>query len=110
MKDGKRFTLADGYLKDALKKVKVYPTKPFIEGHPHAPGDDNVGKFVAVNVKSFTHMLNIIWDEKEKEENVAIGVRYSYNGKDHNCYIAPKGEVIICDGAINSPQVRIKKK
>ncbi|CAB4441378.1 unnamed protein product [Rhizophagus irregularis] len=70
MKDGKRFTLADG--------------------HPHAPGDDNVGKFVAVNVKFFTHMLNVIWDEKEKEENVAIGVRYSYNGKNHNYYIAPK--------------------
>ncbi|CAG8661219.1 12718_t:CDS:2 [Funneliformis mosseae] len=105
MKDGKRFTLADGYLKDALKNVTVYPPKPFIEGHPHAPGDDNVGKFVAVNVKSFAHMLNIIWDEKKKDENVAIGVRYSYNGKVHNCYIAPKGEVIICGGAINSPQI-----
>ncbi|CAG8496395.1 12901_t:CDS:2 [Acaulospora colombiana] len=105
MKDGKRFTLADGYLKDALKKVTVYPPKPFIAGHPHAPGDDNVGKFVAVNVKTFAHMLNIIWDEEKKDENVAIGVRYSYNGEDHNCYIAPKGEVIICGGAINSPQI-----
>jgi len=61
-----------------LKKVIVYPPKPFIEGHPHSPGEDNVGKFVAVNVKSFAHMLNIIWDE-ERDENVAIGVRYSYN-------------------------------
>ncbi|CAG8606988.1 17357_t:CDS:2, partial [Acaulospora morrowiae] len=102
MKDGKRFTLADGYLKDALKKVMVYPSKPFIKGYPHVPGDDNVGKFVGVNVKSFTHVLNIIWKE---DENVAIGVRYSYCGKDHNCYIAPKGEVIICGGAINSPQI-----
>ncbi|KAF0432143.1 alcohol oxidase [Gigaspora margarita] len=105
MKDGKRFTLADGYLKDALKKVIVSPPKPFIEGHPHALVNDNVGKFVAVNVKSSTHMLNIIWDEKKKDENVAIGVKYSYNGKDYNCYIAPKGEVIICGGAINSPQI-----
>ncbi|CAG8470397.1 2522_t:CDS:2 [Gigaspora margarita] len=105
MKDGKRFTLADGYLKDALKKVIVSPPKPFILGHPHALVNDNVGKFVAVNVKSSTHMLNIIWDEKKKDENVAIGVRYSYNGKDYNCYIAPKGEVIICGGAINSPQI-----
>ena len=107
MKDGKRFTLADGYLKDALKKVIVYPPKPFIA---HAPGDDNVGKIVAVNVKSFAHMLNIIWDEKERDENVAIGVRYFCNGGIHNSYIAPKGEVIICGGAINSPQLRIKRK
>ena len=77
MKDGKRFTLADGFLTDALKKVEIYPpSKPFIVGSPHILSDDNVGKFVAVNVKSFAHMLNIIWDEKKKDENAAIGVKY----------------------------------
>ena len=110
MKDGKRFSLADGYLTDALKKVEMYPpSKPFEIGSPHILSD-NVGKFVAVNVKSFAHMLNIIWDENRRDENVAIGVRYFCNGGIHNSYIAPKGEVIICGGAINSPQVRIKKK
>ncbi|CAG8838948.1 35179_t:CDS:2, partial [Racocetra persica] len=108
MKDGKRFTLADGFLTDALKEVKIYPPKPIIHGCPHPPPsralDDNVGKFVAVNVKSFAHVLNIIWDEKKNDKNVAIGVKYFCNGRIHNSYIAPKGEVIICGGALNSPQ------
>ncbi|RHZ85265.1 hypothetical protein Glove_67g129 [Diversispora epigaea] len=103
MKDGKRFSLADGFLKDALKRVKIYPPKPFIKGHPHKLGD--VGKFVAVNVKSFTHMLNIIWDERNEDKNIAKGVRYYYNGRKYNSFIAPKGEVIICGGAINSSQI-----
>jgi hypothetical protein len=110
MKDGKRFSLADGYLNDALKKVETYPpSKPFEIRSPHGLGDD-VAKFVAVNVKSFAHMLNIIWDEERKDENVAIGVKYFYDGRVHESFIAPKGEVIICGGAINSAQVIIKKK
>jgi hypothetical protein len=109
MKDGKRFSLADGYLTDALKKVETYPpSKPFEVGSPHGLGDD-VAKFVAVNVKSFAQMLNIIWDEEHKDENVAIGVKYIYDGRDHESFIAPKGEVIICGGTINSVQVIIKK-
>ncbi|GBC07870.1 hypothetical protein RclHR1_07740009 [Rhizophagus clarus] len=105
MKDGKRFSLADGYLADALKKVEIYPpSKPFEIRSPHGLGDDS-GKFVAVNVKSFAHMLNIIWDEEKKDENVAIGVKYFYDGRVHESFIAPKGEVIICGGAINSAQI-----
>ncbi|PKK80678.1 alcohol oxidase [Rhizophagus irregularis] len=105
MKDGKRFSLADGYLTDALKKVETYPpSKPFEIGSPHGLSDD-AAKFVAVNVKSFAHMLNIIWDEEKKDENVAIGVKYFYDGRVHESFIAPKGEVIICGGAINSPQI-----
>ncbi|CAB4484330.1 alcohol oxidase [Rhizophagus irregularis] len=105
MKDGKRFSLADGYLTDALKKVETYPpSKPFDIGSPHGLSD-NAAKFVAVNVKSFAHMLNIIWDEEKKDENVAIGVKYFYDGRVHKSFIAPKGEVIICGGAFNSPQI-----
>ena len=108
MKDGKRFSLADGYLSDALKKVETYPpSKPLGILSTHGL-DDNVAKFVAVNVKTSAHMLNIIWDEEKKDENVAIGVKYFYDGEVHNSFVAPKGEVIICGGVINSAQVRIK--
>ena len=107
-KDGKRFSLADGYLKDALKKVETYPpSKPL--GPPYGLRN-GVAKLVAVNVKSFAHMLNIIWDEEKKDENVAIGVRYFCNGGVHDAFIAPRGEVILCGGTINSAQVRIQKK
>ncbi|CAB4466914.1 unnamed protein product [Rhizophagus irregularis] len=105
MKDGKRFSLADGYLTDALRKVETYPpSKPFEIGSPHGLSDD-AAKFVAVNVKSSTHVLNIIWDEKKKDENVTIGVKYFYDGRVHESFIAPKGEVIICGGAFNSAQI-----
>ena len=108
MKDGNRFSLADGYLTDALKKVETYPpSRPLNRMSPHGLGDDTA-KFVAVNVKSFAHVLNIIWDEEKKDENVAIGVKYFYDGEVHNSFIASKGEVIICGGSINSAQVRIK--
>ncbi|CAI2192121.1 17879_t:CDS:2, partial [Funneliformis geosporum] len=94
--DGKRFSLADGYLKDVLKKVQIYP--PIESG-------EGISKIVAVNVKSFAHMLNIIWDEEKKDENLAIGVKYFCNGGVHNSFIAPKGEVILCGGSINSAQI-----
>ncbi|CAG8728569.1 21205_t:CDS:2, partial [Racocetra persica] len=95
MKSGKRFSLADGYLADALKKVEICPP-------PHIGG---VRKIVSVNVKSSAHVLNIIWDEEKKDENVAIGVKYFYDGVVYNAFIAPKGELILCGGAINSPQI-----
>ncbi|CAG8695283.1 3542_t:CDS:2, partial [Funneliformis mosseae] len=64
-----------------------------------------VAKIIAVNVKSCAHMLSIIWDEEKEDENIAIGVKYFCNGGVRNAYIAPKGEVIICGGAINSAQI-----
>ncbi|CAI2169856.1 14435_t:CDS:2 [Funneliformis geosporum] len=104
MKDGKRFSLADAYLTDALKKVEKYPPlKPLTL--PYGGIANGVAKIVAVNVKSFAHMLSIIWDEEKEDENIAIGVKYFCNGGIHNAFIAPKGEVIICGGAINSAQI-----
>ncbi|RIA86615.1 GMC oxidoreductase [Glomus cerebriforme] len=104
MKDGKRFSLADGYLNDALKKVEIYPSSKPLGLEPHKLNDNNA-KFVAVNVKSFAHALNIIWDEEKKDENIAIGIKYFYDGEVHDAFIAPKGEVIICGGVINSAQI-----
>ncbi|CAG8757515.1 12824_t:CDS:2, partial [Funneliformis caledonium] len=92
LKDGKRFSLADGYLTDAMKKVEICPL------------GEGIAKVVAVNVKSFAHMLNIIWDDEKNDENVAIGVKYFCNGRVNNAFIAPKGEVILCGGGINSAQ------
>ncbi|CAG8539125.1 18197_t:CDS:2 [Gigaspora margarita] len=95
IKDGKRCSLADSYLKDALKKVELCPDSK----------NDGFGKVAAVDVRSFAHVLDIIWDEENKKENVAIGVRYFCNGVVREAFIAPKGEVILCGGAINSPQI-----
>ena len=89
MKGKARFSLADGYLEDALKKVEL-----------HGPDND----IASVIVKSSAHMLNIIWDENENE-NVAIGVKYFCNGGVHDAFIAPKGEVVLCGGTFNSAQV-----
>ncbi|CAG8501398.1 5473_t:CDS:2 [Racocetra fulgida] len=85
----------DGYLRDALKKVELHPDS----------NSNGFGKVVAVDVRSFAHALDIIWDEENKEENIAIGVRYFCNGVIREAFIAPKGEVILCGGAINSPQI-----
>ncbi|CAG8628883.1 187_t:CDS:2, partial [Racocetra fulgida] len=93
--DGRRCSLADSYLKDALKKVELYPDSK----------NDGFGKVSSVDVRSFAHVINIIWDEENKEEKVAIGVRYFCNGVVREAFIAPKGEVILCGGAINSPQI-----
>ncbi|CAG8697678.1 3342_t:CDS:2, partial [Gigaspora margarita] len=93
--EGKRCSLADCYLRDALKKVEFHPgSEP-----------NGFGKVVAVDIRSYAHVLEIIWDEENKKENVAIGVRYFCNGTVREAFIAPKGEVIICSGAINSPQI-----
>ncbi|CAG8613930.1 15613_t:CDS:2, partial [Dentiscutata heterogama] len=94
IKDGKRCSLADSYLKDALKKVELHPDSKY----------DSFGKVVAVDVRSFAHVLDIIWDEENKEENIAIGVRYFCNGTVRQAF-TQKGEVILCGGAINSPQI-----
>ncbi|KAF0432790.1 alcohol oxidase [Gigaspora margarita] len=92
---GKRCSLADGYLRDALKKVEFHPgSEP-----------NGFGKVVAVDVRSYAHVLEIIWDEENKNENIAIGIRYFCNGNVREAFIAPKGEVIICSGTINSPQI-----
>ncbi|CAG8779706.1 30624_t:CDS:2 [Gigaspora margarita] len=95
IQDGKRCSLADSYLKDAFKKVELHPDSKY----------NSFGKVVAVDVRSFAHVLEIIWDEENKEENIAIGVRYFCNGTVREAFIAPKGEVILCGGAINSPQI-----
>ncbi|KAF0473742.1 alcohol oxidase [Gigaspora margarita] len=81
--------------RDALKKVEFHPgSEP-----------NGFGKVVAVDVRSYSHVLEIIWDEENQKENIAIGVRYFCNGNVREAFIAPKGEVIICSGAINSPQI-----
>ncbi|CAG8484028.1 5572_t:CDS:2 [Racocetra persica] len=95
IKDGRRCSLAESYLKDALKKVELYPDSK----------NDGFGKVSSVDVRSFAHVLDIIWDEENKKENVAIGVRYFCNAVVRKAFIAPKGEVILCGGAINSPQI-----
>ncbi|CAG8696915.1 32807_t:CDS:2 [Gigaspora margarita] len=88
-----QMSLADGYLRDALKKVKFHPgSEP-----------------VAVDVRSYAHVLEIIWDKENKKENIATGIRYFCNGTVCEAFIAPKEEVIICSGAINSPQVKNMK-
>ncbi|CAG8757213.1 12917_t:CDS:2, partial [Gigaspora margarita] len=93
--NGKRCSLADGFLSDALKKVEFHPgSEP-----------NGFGKVVAVDVRSYAHVLDIIWDEENKKENIAIGVRYFCNGTVREAFIAPKGEVILCGGGINSPQI-----
>ncbi|CAG8461820.1 4484_t:CDS:2 [Cetraspora pellucida] len=92
---GRRCSLAEGYLKDALKKVELHSDS----------GPYEFGKVVAVDIRSYAHVLDIIWDEENKKENVAIGVRYFCTGTVREAFIAPKGEVILCGGAINSPQI-----
>ncbi|CAG8646049.1 15846_t:CDS:2, partial [Funneliformis mosseae] len=109
-KNGQRSSFANGFLNDALnKRTLTYPPfKPLGEpyGSPHG-----IGKISAVNVKSTSHVLNILWDDdnfstiEEGKKNVARGVKYFYQGCLHEAYVAPKGEVILCAGAINSPQI-----
>ncbi|CAG8478120.1 7206_t:CDS:2 [Scutellospora calospora] len=94
-KEGKRCSLVDSYLRDALKKVEL---------HPGLESND-IGKVAAVDIRSYTHVLDIIWDKENKKENIAIGVRYFYNGIIREVFVAPKGEVILCGGVFNSPQI-----
>ncbi|CAB4428445.1 unnamed protein product [Rhizophagus irregularis] len=54
----------------------------------NANGRDDVAKFVAVNVK----LLDII--------GMKIKMKYLYDGRVHESFIAPKGEVIICGDTI----------
>ncbi|CAI2183514.1 1849_t:CDS:10 [Funneliformis geosporum] len=109
-KDGQRSSFANGFLKEALNKrtITYPPFKPI--GGPYGCSH-GTGKLSAVNVKSTSHVLNILWDSdnlsaiEEGKKNVAKGVKYFYQGCLHEAYVAPKGEVILCAGAINSPQI-----
>ncbi|CAG8814917.1 15188_t:CDS:2, partial [Gigaspora margarita] len=85
----KKYSLANRYLRNALKKVKFHPGSE--------PND-------FVDVRSYAHILEIIWDEENKKENIATNIRYFCNSTVCEAFIAQKGEVIICSGAINSPQ------
>ncbi|CAG8556569.1 23485_t:CDS:2 [Cetraspora pellucida] len=91
----RRCSLAEGYLKDALKKVELHS----------GSGPYKFGKIVVIDIKSYAHVLDIIWDDENKKENIAISVRYFCNGTVHEAFIAPKGEIILCGEAINSPQI-----
>ncbi|CAG8699710.1 2919_t:CDS:2, partial [Racocetra fulgida] len=86
--EGRRCSLAESYLKDALKKVELHS----------GSGPYGIGKVVAVDIKSYAHVLNIIWDEENKNENVAIGVKYFCNGTVREAFIAPKGELLMLSG------------
>ncbi|CAG8840412.1 45853_t:CDS:2, partial [Gigaspora margarita] len=68
----KKCSLADVYFRDALKKVKFHP-----------------------DVRLYAHVLEIIWNEENKKENIATSVRYFCNSTVREAFIAPKGEVII---------------
>jgi hypothetical protein len=75
--------------KRCVKKSRIHPgSEP-----------NGFGKVVAVDIRSYAHVLEIIWDEENKKENIAIGVRYFCNGTVREAFITPKGEVIICSGA-----------
>ncbi|KAF0362619.1 alcohol oxidase [Gigaspora margarita] len=91
---GKRCSLANGYLRDALKNIKFHPGSE--------PND-------FVDVRSYAHVLEIIWDKENKKENIATNIRYFCNSTVREAFIAQKGEVIICSGTINSPQVKNMK-
>ncbi|RIB21176.1 hypothetical protein C2G38_2034614 [Gigaspora rosea] len=71
----KRCSLANGYLRNALKKV---------EFHPGSEPND------FVDVRSYAHVLEIIWDEENKKENIATDVRYFCNGTVREAFIAQK--------------------
>ncbi|RIB28856.1 Piwi domain-containing protein [Gigaspora rosea] len=98
------FGLAIRRCRDALKKGEF------------RPGSEPNGfrKVVAVDIRSYAHVLEIIWDEENKKENIAISVRYFCNGTVHEAFITPKGEQkklsthykdkVEANFAINSPQ------
>ncbi|CAG8761417.1 44325_t:CDS:2 [Gigaspora margarita] len=93
---GKRHFLANEYLRDALKKV---------EFHPGSEPND-FGKVVAIDVRSYAHILEIIWNEENKKENIATYIRYFCNGTVHEAFIAQKEKVIICSSAINRSYIK----
>ncbi|CAG8826633.1 26588_t:CDS:2 [Gigaspora margarita] len=93
----KKCSLADEYLRDALKKVEFHSGLE--------PNDFE--KVVAIDVKSYAHILEIIWDEENKKENIATNVKYFCNSTICEAFIAQKEKVIICSGTINSSQIKI---
>src|SRR4051794_29556741 len=101
MKDGRRWSFADGYLKDALKR------KIQAESRPGEPGANSyVAVLHGVVVKSGSRVTKIIWD-KDKP-TVARGVEYMYQGEKHEVLLNTNGELLLSAGAINSPQVCTK--
>ncbi|CAG8844541.1 9030_t:CDS:2, partial [Racocetra persica] len=90
----RRCSLAEDYLKDALRKAELHSGSDLYEFE----------KIVAVDIRLYAHVLDIIWDKKNEKENIAIIVKYFCNGTVYEAFIAPKGEVILCGEAINSPQ------
>ncbi|CAG8630892.1 34536_t:CDS:2 [Racocetra persica] len=60
--EGRRCSLAECYLKDALKKVELHLGSDLYE----------FGKVIAVDIRSYAHVLDIIGDEKNEKENIAI--------------------------------------
>lgn len=94
----------DGHLTKALEKVEMVENNESVKEYLRLTSD--VCKISAVNLKSHSHVLSIIWDENSNG-NIARGIKYFVNGSIHEAYIAPKGEIILSAGAINSPHVRI---
>ncbi|RUS33448.1 hypothetical protein BC938DRAFT_471618 [Jimgerdemannia flammicorona] len=103
MKDGRRWSFADGYLNDALKNK--------IEAHSKPIGDLQSGKYVAVlngvNVKSESRVTRILWGKNKgpNGEAIAMGVEYIYQGEKYKVHLNPDGELLLSAGAINSPQI-----
>ena|SRR5436190_376954 len=98
-----RCSVVDGYLTKALEKIDIVKDEEIVKEYFGLSSD--VCKISAVNLKSNAHVLNIIWDE-DSNGNIARGIKYFSNGALHEAYIAPKGEIILSAGAINSPHVR----
>ncbi|RHZ78340.1 hypothetical protein Glove_166g25 [Diversispora epigaea] len=102
IKSKMRCSVVDGYLTKALEKIDIVKDEEIVKEYLGLSYD--VCKISAVNLKSNAHVLNIIWDE-DSNGNIARGIKYFSNGALHEAYIAPKGEIILSAGAINSPHL-----
>ncbi|KAF8928897.1 hypothetical protein BGZ58_009308 [Dissophora ornata] len=103
MKNGRRWSFADGYLTEALKtRIEAY-SKP----SDGSQSRKNVTVLNGVNVKSESLVTRILWHEKKgpQGEAVAKGVEYIYQGKKNKVHLNPNGELLLSAGAINSPQI-----
>lgn len=95
MKDGRRCTVSDTYLK-AATDVRIDLTP---DNAPLPPGGN--GRLTCLNVKSNCHVLRLLFDSAHK--TAVTGVEFFYEGE----VFAVKAtrEVILSAGAINTPQV-----
>lgn len=103
MKDGRRWSFADGYLNDALKQK--------IQAHPkHTQSGEYVAVLNGVVVKSESRVTKILWDDDKGPQGkiVTNGVEYIYQGETHIVELNAGGELLLSAGAINSPQVCTK--